>query len=395
MGKLRRGFCCPSRTPDDGLKIETEMMVLRSLVLICCFPIIGVSAISPAHGQVVVGVNVVNPQRLSATEREKVLDQLQAAGVRVIRAPLAPPWSRGDYRPAIDFIHRAYQRGIKTDLIVGLQYREGAQRRPLVKDMPKMWPSYPLSAADPARFRAVFEPLFDQLESKGIVFAALELGNEINWTAFNGDFPIPGEGRIFDRNDLTTDPEARQIAQGFRAYLQTLTVLKDIRDHSRLNKVTPIISAGLSDPGAAGPRPGSKLDAVTISATLDYLRANGLDTLVDAYGVHTYPWVKSSAAARLNLLEQDTFVECRPSGKGKPCWLTEWGLPSGTPACSGADPIRTALITEMINDFRQFEQQGRLTGLLYYAWVDDKYGVYRCGALSEGGQTVIGFHTLR
>ena len=211
---------------------------------------------SPAHGEtVVVGVNVVNPQRLSAADRDKVLDQLQAAGVHVIRAPLLPPWGDNDYGPAIDFIHRAYMRGIKTDLIVGLQYREGAQRRPAVRDMPKMWPSYPLSAADPVRFRAVFEPLFDQLESMGIIFAALELGNEINWTAFNGDFPIPGEGRVFGRNDLTTDPEARQIAEGFRAYLQSLRVLKDIRDHSRLNRATPILSAGLSDPGPAGPRP--------------------------------------------------------------------------------------------------------------------------------------------
>ena len=364
------------------------MMVLRSIVLVCGLLIFGAAATPPAHGEtVVVGVNVVNPQRLSAADRDKVLDQLQAAGVHVIRAPLAPAWSGNDYRPAIDFIHRAYMRGIKTDLIVDLQYREGAQRRPPVRDMPKMWPSYPLSAADPARFRAVFEPLFDQLESMGIVFAALELGNEINWTAFNGDFPIPGEGRIFGRNDLASDPEARQIAKGFLAYLQTLRVLKDIRDHSHLNRATPILSAGLSDPGPAGPRPGSKLDAVTIGATLDYLRANGLDTLVDAYGVHTYPWVKSSAAARLNQLAQDTFAECRPPGQGKPCWLTEWGLPADrADPCAGKDASRAALITEMLADFRQFEQQGRLTALLYYAWTDDKYGLYRCGGLRDTGR---------
>ena len=29
-------------------------------------------------------------------------------------------------------------------------------------------------------------------------------------------------------------------------------MLKDIRDHSRLNRSTPILSAGLSDPGPAG-----------------------------------------------------------------------------------------------------------------------------------------------
>ncbi len=373
------------------------MTVLRSLVLACGLLISGVGAVSAAHGQsVAVGVNVVNPQRLSAADREKVLGQLQASGVHLIRSPLEPAWSASDYGPAIDFIHHAYMRGIKTDLIVGLQYREGAQRRPAVRDMPKMWPSFALSAADPARFRAVFEPLFVELEGMGVTFAALELGNEINWTAFNGDFPIPGEGKIFGRDDLSADPEARQVAEGFSTYLQTLRVLKDIRDHSRLNRATPIVSAGLSDPGFAGPRPGSKLDAVTIRATLDYLRANGLDALVDVYGIHTYPSPHSSAAARLSLLERDTLAECRPPGQGKPCWVTEWGLPAeSTAGCAGSDASRAAMITELVADFRQFEHQGRLAGVIYYGWSDDKYGLYRCGALSRAGQLAIGPPALR
>jgi hypothetical protein len=363
------------------------MTVLRCLFLACGLLISGVGAIAAAPGQsVVFGVNVVNPQRLNAADRERVLDQLQTSGVYLIRAPLMPAWSASDFGPSIDFIHRAYMRGIKTDLIVGLEYREGAQRRPAVSDMPKMWPCFPLSVADPARFRAVFEPLFDRLEGMGVTLAALELGNEINWTAFNGDFPIPGEGKIFGQGDLATDPEARQIAAGFRAYLQIMRVLKDIRDHSRLDQATPIISAGLSDPGFAGPRPGSKVDAVTIGATLDYLRANGLDLLVDAYGVHTYPSPRTSAPARLGVLERDTLTECRPSGYGKPCWMTEWGLPSEAAAdCAGHDPSRAALMTELMTDFRQFESQGRLTALFYYAWTDEKYGLYRRGGLSKAG----------
>jgi hypothetical protein len=252
---------------------------------VCGCLLIAVGTMPTARGEhPAVGVNVVNPQRLSPPDREAVLDQLQGAGVRMIRAPLAPPWGGNDYGPAIDFIRRAFERGIKADLIVGLQYQEGAQRRSAVKDLPNMWPSFPLSAADSARLRAVFEPLLNQLEGFGITFAALELGNEINWAAFNGEFPLPGEGRVFGRADLAGDPEAAKIAEGYRAYLRTLSVLKDIRDHSRLNRKTPILSAGLSDPGAAGSRPGSKTDAVAIGATLEYLRANGMDTLVDAYG---------------------------------------------------------------------------------------------------------------
>src|SRR5438270_12211661 len=156
----------------------THMLVLSCLML-------SVGAVSLAHADsAIVGVNIVNPQRLSGNDREAMLGQLQANGVRTIRVPLAPPWGGDNYEPAIDFIRRAYERGIKADLIIGLQYREGAERRPAVKDMPNMWSSYPLSSADPGRFRAVFQPLFDELEGLGITFAALELGNEINWAAF-------------------------------------------------------------------------------------------------------------------------------------------------------------------------------------------------------------------
>jgi hypothetical protein len=351
---------------------------------------IALSATLPAYSQTAaVGVNVVNPQRLNQADREAVLDQLQTVGVRIIRAPLEPPWAGGNYGPAIDFIRRAYERGIRTDLIVGLQYRADAQRRLAVKGMPSMWPSYPLSSADPVRFRAVFEPLFNQLEDMGIRFAALELGNEINWTAFNGDFPIPGEGRVFDLEDLTRDPEASKIAAGYRAYLQTLRVLKDIRDHSRINANTPILSAGLSDPGPAGLRPGLKTDAVTISATLKYLRANGMDALVDAYGVHTYPPTKGSAADRLTRFKQETLVECRPPEKGKPCWLTEWGLPAGSASCAGNDMPPAALTGEILADFREFVQRGRLKGLIYYAWADEKYGIYRCDGLTNSGRLAL------
>ena len=200
-------------------------MAARLLTAMCGCALALLSAMQAARADnIAVGVYVVNPQRLGPAEREALLDQLQKAGVGVIRAPLAPPWGGDDYRPAIEFVRRAHERGIKTDLIVGLQYRGAARRRAAVEDMPTMWPAFPLSSADPEKFQMVFEPLFDELESLGITFAALELGNEINWAGFNGEFPIPGQGRVFGLEDLARDPEARQIADGYRAYLRTLSV---------------------------------------------------------------------------------------------------------------------------------------------------------------------------
>lgn len=339
---------------------------------------------------VAVGVNVVNPQQLALGDLEALLDQLQKAGIGMIRVPLAPAWGGGDYRPAIEFIQRAHERGIKADLIVGLQYREGARRRPAVKGMPNMWPSFPLSSADPEKFRTVFEPLFNELEDLGITLAALELGNEINWAAFNGEFPIPGRGRVLGSKDLARDGEGLQMAEGYRTYLRTLSVLKDIRDRSRLNRQTPILSAGLADPGFAGPRSGARADAVTIAATIQYLRENGLDALIDAYSVHTYPWA-DTAAKRRDQLEKDTLADCRSTAQGKPCWLTEWGLATDGPGCGGSDARRASRMNEILGDLVPFVRDGRLKGLLYFSWDDGKYGIFQCGALTQSGRLAIGF----
>ncbi len=105
---------------------------------------------------------------------------------------------------------------------------------------------HPLSIADPALSTTAFQHLFDYLDANGIALAGVELGNEINWAAFIAEFPLPGEGKILSSADLAHDPEDRQIAKGFLAYIKVPAALKEVRDGSRLNRDTPIVSAGLA-----------------------------------------------------------------------------------------------------------------------------------------------------
>ena len=44
---------------------------------------------------------------------------------------------------------------------------------------------------------------------------------------------------------------------------------------------------------------------------------------------------------------------------------------------------------EMLDDFRRFARVGRLKVLLYYAWMDAKYGIYRCSALTDSGRLAL------
>jgi hypothetical protein len=350
-----------------------------------------------AHAEdVVVGVNVVNPMRASVAAQDAVFAQLEAAHVHVIRCGISAD-DKG-----IDFARRAAAQGIRIQLILGAQYPPNAPSRPYQPDVfPAMWGGHPLSWADPDLSKALSQKVLDELDANGIVLAGMELGNEINWAAFNPEFPLPGEGKILSLADLSHDPEGKQIAKGFLQYLKILAVLKDVRDHSRLNRSTPIISAGMVDA-----KDGDKLynnkkeDMVSLSATISFLRANGLDKLVDAYGVHTYssawaPGNPVAAAQRTAHFADVTMAECRPAG-AKPCWITEWGFSNTNLSCPANDTSRALLVQEMRADFAQAAAQNRLAGVTYFAWDSDPWSkqpdadsVYRCGALMESGRLAI------
>jgi len=248
----------------------------------------------------------------------------------------------------------------------------------------------PLSAADPELSRAYYQTLFDKLDAKGVVLAGVELGNEINWTDFNGDFPIPGQGKAFTLEDLSQNPEAKQVARGFLQYLKLLAALKDVRDHSTLNRHAPLISAGMAAVTGGAWQQKLQVDGVSIPATYAYLRGHGLDRLVDGYGVHDYPpevkqGDKAAAAQRIAKLDSAIF----PPGNAKPYWLTEWGF-SSTARFSAEDQERARSTAEIRTYLLHLFRQRRLGGIFWYVWNEpDRDSIYRNGLLMDAGRQAI------
>jgi hypothetical protein len=155
-----------------------------------------------------VGVNVNSFQNFTAAEQETIVQQLVTSGAHCVRTSL---------RPDDKNIHLAKElqdKGIGLMLVPGAEFLPGVQARPADAKR-NMRSALPLSAADPERSRTFYQSLFDKLDANGIVLAGVELGNEINWIDFNGDFPIPGQGKAFTVEDLSRNPEAQQIARGF------------------------------------------------------------------------------------------------------------------------------------------------------------------------------------
>jgi hypothetical protein len=352
-----------------------RLWILSIASLLCCaLPIRAGQA-----GDVVVGVNFwYTPPNMSA---EDMVKQLAASGVPIIRTSLFPGNA--------DFIIKAYQHGIGTVAIVYPHTNSTAKKK-------RAWADVPLSQLKPQEFTDGFKPMLDKLEGAGVRLAAIELGNEINTSGYNGDIASPGSGRVLGIRDLNNpkDAEARPIAAGFQVYLRIMAALKDLRDHSTLNSATPILSGASGDWGLPGPKSFSKQLGVSVPDSIECLRQNGLDKLVDGYAVHVYPSgdPHRSVSMRVASLERYVFGACKQSTK--PCWLTEWGFPNPSQSCPINDTTRTQVIEVQRSAFKQFAQQGRLAAIIYYTWSApptklDPMAIFRCGALTDAGRLAL------
>ena len=350
------------------------------------------AATPPARAATLVtGMNIVNPQRAKLDDQNALIEQLRAAGVRVVRCGIT------NDAKGLDFAQRLKAAGIAIELILSAQYPPGVPKREYQpQKYPQMWGGPPLSYADPQLSHVYYASLLAKLEASNIPIAGFELGNELNWTAFNPEFPLPGAGKSLGLADLYHDPEGQQIAKGFLQYLKILRELKGVRDASQVYAHTPIMTAGFVDAGPAGPRKGV-LDNVALDATLAFMRANGLDDLVDAYAIHTYPGGHTPAARKQHLYDI-TVAACRAPGTagGKPCWITEWGFPNADKTCPIDDAARTALVREYMGYFHTLAAAGRLVGTMYFSWDSDPWSktvdrdsVYRCGALTSAGEAAL------
>jgi hypothetical protein len=326
---------------------------------------------------VVVGVNTENEGDLSQASRDAEVLVMEQNGVKTIRTALSSK--------SVDFIIEAYRHGIGTIVIIYPTRGSKAKSK-------RRWSDAPLSGADPQGFAGWFQEKLDKFEAAGVRLTGLELGCEINTSGYDSDIPTPGTGRVLGLSDLNNprDPEGPAIANGYRNYLRVMEVLKNVRDHSKLNKTTPIVSAGMGDVGLPGPKSWNGDVGVSLPDAIEFLRQNGMDKLADAYGVHVYPTGNSHASVSDRVAELEKkkiFSECRPD---KPCWLTEWGIGNSAKSCPFEDP-RLPVFEAERSAFSKYIEEGRLTAVIYYVWSSSSRGldpmsVFRCGPLSEAGK---------
>jgi hypothetical protein len=331
-----------------------------------------------------VGVNYTNGNRNSAAQQASDLAHLAANGVRLIRVP----WEKwnGSYQGSINVGVTAAKYGIYTHYGVSLAdnpdyYPPGTQMRPGDPNNSAIYAAYPLSQLSPDLLASTLPNGIRSAAAAGAWVQEVEIGNEINNPAFNGDFPIQGAlgGVTLGLSDLLTDdiPETQTIAAGFANYVAALAALQQTG-----SMFVPVISAGLSTPGDTSVlhyKLKETEDAVMLNDTLTYLRQQGLDAYVQAYGVHSYQW--GTSAQILQQLSQITLTQC---GTGHVCAVTEWGFGTDTPsACSS--PNQAVSGANWLTDAAKFA----VAETDWFDWDSAGWGIYQCGALTSTGVEVL------
>jgi hypothetical protein len=335
------------------------------------------------------GVNETHLHWKAPEEREKIIDDMRQAGVGSVRVDLGEPFDK-----SIDSLDLLTRKGLSILLIVGFAepplVARDATRRP---GRGFIWSVAPLSQLDPEYFREKFGGLWRQIEQRRIRLAAIEAGNEINWAAFNGDLGLlpphgqppqgaPGSVALRDRTAYLL---------GLRRYVAAVAIIKQFRDASVNNRDAKIISAGLASmPATFAANVGAEY--VDTNETLDILKADGLDAVVDGYGVHIYPNVVNQTMSQRARDFEDLLRPCAAGGRGHSCWLTEWGVRQPNLACPSDESKRVPLIREALEWIAANVRQKRIAGSYYYDW-DDKpieFAVWRCGGLTEAGKALFG-----
>ncbi|WP_245306730.1 MULTISPECIES: glycoside hydrolase [unclassified Rhizobium] len=326
-----------------------------------------------------IGINRVNLAWLSRADQERILKEIAASGITHVRLSLSRPVDK-----SIEALKIANRLGLKILLEIQLENRDyyPPETRPRT-GFGHVWDVHRLSDLDLDRYREHLRAALRRIDGLGIRIDAVEPGNEINYSAYNGDLLVyQNPGRRTPRK-VSDVADRSAFERGLDTYIGTVRVTREELRATVHSGDALLISAGLSDAGTAeADRRG--MERLDPSVLISLLRGRGIDALIDGYGIHIYPGRKGEAALARYVTRLLDF--CQPEGQGRPCWVTEWGIANTALSCPLDDGEREKAVRAVRRAFSKMMEEGRLEAAFYYDWdTQPVYSVWRCGVLSAAG----------
>ncbi len=330
-----------------------------------------------------IGVNRLHLAWLPRAEQERILKDIAASGATHIRVSLSRPVDK-----SIEAVEIASRLGLRILLEIQLAnksyYPESARPR---TGFGRVWDIYRLSDLDPDRYRKGLHEALQRIDALGIRLEAIEPGNEINYAGYNGDLAVYREPGPRSPRSIAELQDRAAFERGLDTYIRVLEISRDEVRATVHSRDAAVVSAGLSDMSAeqADKRGMERLDPGEFLAAL---RQRGMDSLVDAYGIHIYPGRLPAAALDRRVTNLLDF--CQPADLGKPCWVTEWGVANTARSCPVDDRWRENTISAIRAAFGHLMEAKRLRAAFYYDWdTEPSYSLWRCGKLSPAAAAAI------
>ncbi|MEK1872656.1 MAG: glycoside hydrolase, partial [Rhizobium altiplani] len=194
-----------------------------------------------------IGINRVNLAWLSHAAQERVLKEIAASGITHVRLSLSRPVGK-----SIEALEIADRLGLKILLEIQLGNKDyyPPETRPRT-GFGRVWDVQRLSDLDLDLYRAHLRAALRRIDGMGIRIDAVEPGNEINYSAYNGDLVVYEKpGRRTPRR-VSEVANSSAFERGLDAYIGTVRVTREELRATVHSGDALLISAGLSDVGTA------------------------------------------------------------------------------------------------------------------------------------------------
>ncbi|MDY0870932.1 hypothetical protein [Dongia rigui] len=360
---------------SDGNHIRRG--ILPALGLFLCLTTSGSALASGAEAGTTIGIATANIAWEKPQDIQRSFTEIADAGFTTVRIGLKNPVA-ASYAALTAAKEAGLDILVTVPLIDGSVALEGAAPRARSK---RFFKAFGLSQIDPARVEARLADLLDFVAARDIPLIGLELGNELNWSGYNGDLPLLATGQVVvSHQDLAPDV-AKRFAAGIAKYRSVFEIAKAALEARPALGNVKLVSAGLADINADFIR-RSGATYIAPALVYDAYADQRVFALTDVVGVHLYePLRAASRSAERPAMIDAQLRNCGATAfSGRPCWITEFGSALPPQTCAPEDAQRISLLQPLLE---HLAQPGRATAVpfaFYYDWDADKgFALKRCG----------------
>jgi hypothetical protein len=209
------------------------------------------------------------------------------------------------------------------------------------------------------------------LDAAGVSPIAVEVGNEINISAFESSLPIVLGGEMVEVGGLVRRPYAETFGRALDRYVEALRETKAVL----AGRTVPVLLASLvrpeSDWAAA-----NGVSAVAPELAMRMLVERGAHRVADGLAVHLYPQVGARdedpdiSVGRAVAQAFDPLV--REAGPDRVWWITEWGFARAVGRDSGLELPRRARMLAFVRAIEARREAALMGPAFLYDFSEDE-----------------------